>query len=181
MEKKLQTALFGGGCFWCMVPPFEELEGVITVLSGYSGGDEENPSYEDVSRGLTGHFEVVQITYDPAVISYSQLLDIFWKNIDPTDDGGQFVDRGNHYRPVIFYQTEEEREIAEKSKKALDDSRIFTYPIVTQILPAKAFWQAEEYHQNYHKKRAQHYNFYKMGSGRAGFLTKMWQKEKSGK
>ncbi len=173
--KKTESAVFGGGCFWCMEYPFEQLEGVIDVIAGYSGGDEKNPTYEQVSRGLTGHIEAVKVIYDPSVISFAELLDTYWRSIDPTDAGGQFADRGDHYKTAIFYRDEQEKKIAEESKKALDKSRIFDDPVVTRILPVKPFWPAEEYHQDYYKKNVFHYNSYKRGSGRAGFLERVWK------
>lgn len=172
---KNKEAVFGGGCFWCMEPPFEQLEGVVDVIAGYSGGDEVNPTYEQVSSGQTSHIESVRVTYDPDVISYEELLKTFWRSIDPTDEGGQFADRGDHYKTAIFYNTEEEKIAAQKSKKELDESRIFSKPVVTAILPAKPFYPAEEYHQNYYKKNVLHYNAYKVGSGRAGFLDSTWK------
>ncbi|MBM9521100.1 peptide-methionine (R)-S-oxide reductase MsrB [Desulforhopalus vacuolatus] len=173
-----RTALFGGGCFWCMEPPFEALDGVVNVTAGYSGGDEFHPTYEQVSHGLTGHIEAVQVVYDPSKISYRMLLDTYWRSIDPTDPDGQFADRGAQYRTAIFYDSEEEKREAEDSKRALDASHTFDSPVVTRILPAKEFYPAEEYHQGYHNKNVQHYNSYKTGSGRAGFLQKVWSGEK---
>ena len=170
-----KTAVFGGGCFWCMEPPFEVLEGVIEVKAGYSGGEEKNPSYEMVSSGQTLHIESVQVVYDPDKISFSQLLDTFWRYVDPTDPGGQFADRGDHYKTAIFYETDEEKKIAEESKKALGESGVFSRPIVTAIRPLKPFYPAEEYHQDYYKKNSVHYEAYKVGSGRAGFLTNTWK------
>lgn len=172
---KHKTAVFGGGCFWCMEPPFEVLDGVVDVKAGYSGGDEKNPSYEMVSSGQTLHIESVQVVYDPEKISFSELLDTFWRYVDPTDPGGQFADRGDHYKTAIFYDNEDEREIAEKSKKALDKSGVFTRPVVTAIRPLKPFYPAEEYHQDYYKKNSVHYEAYKVGSGRAGFLENTWK------
>jgi len=169
-----RVAVFGGGCFWCMEPPFEQLEGVVDVAAGYSGGDEANPTYGQVSSGRTSHIESVQVIYDPEKISYDELLDTFWRQIDPTDDGGQFADRGNHYRTAIFYNNEEEKEIAERSKKRLNDEKVFSRPVVTAIVPAKKFYRAEEYHQDYYKKNIVHYSAYKAGSGRAGFLKDTW-------
>lgn len=174
-----RSAIFGGGCFWCMEPPFEQLDGVVEVSAGYSGGDEVNPSYEQVAGGLTGHLEAVKVVYDPSKISYGELLEVFWRQVNPTDDGGQFADRGNHYRTAIFFSTEEERRIAEESKAALDKSGIFDRPVVTRILPAEPFYRAEEYHQDYYRKNVLHYAAYKRGSGRAGFLEETW-KEKPG-
>lgn len=177
-QEKLETAVFAGGCFWCMESPFEKISGVKEVISGYTGGSKENPTYEEVSSGRTGHVEAIQITYDPKIISYSQLLTIFWKQIDPTDPDGQFVDRGKQYRTAIFYKTNEEKKIAEKSKKELDKSNIFPYPIVTEILPLNVFYLAEEYHQDYYKKNPVRYNYYRYGSGRDQYLEKIWGKKK---
>lgn len=172
-----RTAVFGGGCFWCMEPPFELLDGVIDVKAGYSGGEVSNPSYEMVSSGQTLHIESVQVVYDPDKISFSELLDTFWRYVDPTDPGGQFADRGDHYQTAIFYETVEEKQIAEESKKALGESGVFKRPIVTEIRPVKPFYPAEEYHQDYYKKNSVHYHAYKVGSGRAGFLENTWKDE----
>jgi peptide methionine sulfoxide reductase msrA/msrB len=172
---KQQTALFGGGCFWCMEPPFEQLEGVTDVVAGYTGGSAEDATYEKVSRGKTGHYEAVRVTYDPETVSYDTLLDTFWRQIDPTDDGGQFADRGSHYKTAIFYTTEEQRLAAIRSKAALDASGIFEKPVVTDIVPAKPFYVAEEYHQNYYQKNVVHYSLYKEGSGRKGFIERVWK------
>jgi peptide methionine sulfoxide reductase msrA/msrB len=169
-----ELATFAGGCFWCMVSPFEELPGIKKVVSGYTGGHTENPTYEEVCSGTTGHVEAVQITYDPSVFPYEKLLDIYWQQIDPTDAGGQFVDRGSSYKTAIFYHTEEQKRKAEASKKALEESGRFDKPIVTPILPAKPFYEAEEYHQNYHKKNPYHYKRYREGSGRDAFIEKHW-------
>lgn len=170
-----RTAIFGGGCFWCMEPPFEQLKGVVDVKAGYSGGEEKNPSYEEVSSGRTAHIESVRVVYDPEQISFKDLLDTFWRYIDPTDDGGQFADRGNHYKTAIFYNDQEEKEIAERSKDELAASGVFTKPIATAIRPAMDFYPAEEYHQDYYKKNVAHYEAYKVGSGRAGFLERTWK------
>ncbi len=170
-----KTVVLGGGCFWCMEPPFEQLEGVIDVVAGYSGGEEKNPTYKDVSHGMTGHIESVQVTYDPAKISFKELLDTFWRYIDPTDTGGQFADRGNHYKTAIFYSSPEEKAMAEKSKEALGRAGVFSKPIVTAVLPVKPFYPAEEYHQDYYRKNVAHYEAYKVGSGRAPFLEKTWK------
>ncbi|PIE73305.1 MAG: methionine sulfoxide reductase [Deltaproteobacteria bacterium] len=169
------TAIFGGGCFWCMEPPFEALDGVLDVVAGYSGGKEESPSYELVSSGMTDHLEVVQVLYDPKKISYSQLIDTFWRHVDPTDPGGQFADRGTQYKTAIFYENDREKEIAERSKAALEASAVFDSPVVTAIVPRKPFYPAEEYHQDYYKKNVVHYTAYKTGSGRAGFLARTWK------
>lgn len=170
-----KRAIFAGGCFWCMEPPFENTEGVIDVAAGYTGGKTENPTYEEVSSGRTGHYEAVEIIYDPEKVSYEQLLSVFWHQIDPTDDGGQFADRGTQYFTAIFYLDEEQKKLAEASKKALDKSGIFDKPVITAILPAVPFYRAEEYHQDYYKKNILHYSMYKAGSGRAGFQKKTWK------
>ena len=174
---KEETAIFGGGCFWCMEPPFEQLDGVIEVVSGYTGGTEEDADYKKVSSGRTDHYEAVRVIYDPDKISYKELVETFWRQIDPTDDGGQFADRGSHYRTAIFYSTEEQRTVAEMSKEELDASKIFERPVVTSILPAKPFYMAEEYHQDYYQKNVLHYNMYKKGSGRQPFIERVWGKE----
>ncbi len=171
------AALFAGGCFWCMETPFEKLDGVLQVLSGYSGGPEKNPSYEQVSAGSTGHRETVKVTYDPAKITYEALLETFWRQIDPTDAGGQFADRGSQYRTAIFYGTEEERKAAETSKAALGSSGRFAGPIATEILPASEFYPAEDYHQDYYIKNHDHYMRYRIGSGREGYLRRVWGDE----
>ncbi len=173
-----RIATFAGGCFWCMEPPFENTKGVVDVIAGYTGGRVENPTYEQVSSGSTGHYEAVQVTYDPAKVSYEQLLDVFWHQIDPTDDGGQFADRGTQYFTAIFYHDQEQKELAEQSKKALDASGIFDKPIITAILPAEPFYRAEEYHQDYYRKNVMHYSMYKAGSGRADFLHQTWKNKK---
>ncbi len=173
---KHKTAVFGGGCFWCMEQPFEQLEGVIDVIAGYCGGNEKNPTYKEVAGGGTAHLESVQVVYDPEKITFKELLDTFWQAIDPTDPGGQFADRGNHYKTAIFFNDQQEKQIAEKSRAELDASGIFEKPVVTVIRPAQPFYPAEEYHQDYHKKNSAHYEAYKIGSGRAGFLQKAWKK-----
>lgn len=172
---RYKTATFAGGCFWCMEPPFENTEGVINAVAGYSGGHVENPTYEQVTSGTTGHYEAVQVTYDPEKVTYKQLLDVFWHQVDPTDDGGQFADRGTQYFTAIFYHDEEQKEQVEESKKALDASNIFDKPVITAILPVDKFYRAEEYHQDYYKKNVIHYSAYKAGSGRSGFLKETWQ------
>lgn len=144
----LKKAIYAGGCFWCMVKPFDRYEGVINVISGYTGGDLANPTYEQVCSGVTGHREAICITYDDNIISYNELLDIYWNAIDPTDEGGQFNDRGEHYKTAIYYFDEEQRKLAEESKKKLEESKIYSKPIATKILPAKEFYDAEEYHQD---------------------------------
>ncbi len=160
-----------------MEPPFEKLDGVISVVSGYTGGDQVDPSYQQVSSGRTNYMEAVQITYDPAIIGYHQLLRVFWKGIDPTDDGGQFADRGAHYRTAIFVHNDYERQVAEASRAGLVDSGIFGNEIVTEIRPATAFYPAEGYHQDYYKKNPTHYYAYRRGSGRTGFLERTWDEQ----
>jgi len=172
---KSELATFAGGCFWCMVKPFDKEEGILKVVSGYTGGTAENPTYEEVCSHTTGHYEAVQITFDPDVFSYEKLLDIFWRQIDPTDEGGQFHDRGSSYKTAIFYHTDEQREAAFASKEALEKSGVFSKPIVTEILPAKPFYEAEEYHQGYYKKHPIRYEMYRKGSGRAAFLKETWK------
>jgi peptide methionine sulfoxide reductase msrA/msrB len=176
-EANLQKATFAGGCFWCTEADFEKLPGVMKVVSGYTGGQKENPTYAEVSSGKTGHVEAVQVYYDPSKISYEELLHAFWKDIDPTDNGGQFVDRGGQYRSAIFYHNEEQKRLAEKSKEALGKSRRFDKPIVTEILPFTKFYVAEDYHQDYYKNHSLKYSIYRHGSGRDQFLEKVWGKE----
>lgn len=171
---KTEFATFAGGCFWCMEPPFEGKTGVTEVVAGYAGGTKPNPTYEDVCTGTTGHAEVVRVTFDPAVISYQKLLDIFWQNIDPTTENAQFADHGSQYRTAIFYHSDEQKRLAEKSKQALAQSGKFKDPLVTEIVPAGVFYRAEEYHQDYFKKQPFRYKGYSEGSGRAGFLKKTW-------
>ena len=170
----IKYATFAGGCFWCMAGPFQELNGVLDVKSGYTGGRTENPAYEDVCSGTSGHYEAVQITYDHSKVDYTLLLDTYWRQIDPTDPGGQFYDRGQQYQTVIFYYDEEQKELAFASKKELENSGRFNKPIVTKILPAQKFYPAEEYHQDYHKKNPEHYKSYKIGSGRQAFVCRTW-------
>ncbi len=176
-EVRQENATFAGGCFWCMEHPFEELDGVIDVVSGYTGGTKENPTYAEVSSGKTNHAESVQITYDPKKISYSELLDVFWRQIDPTDKNGQFIDRGRQYRTAIFYHTEEQKTLAEKSKAELERSGIFGKPIVTEITKASKFYKAEDYHQDYYKTHSLRYKIYRFGSGRDQYLKKIWGKK----
>jgi peptide methionine sulfoxide reductase msrA/msrB len=173
-DKNYQTATFAGGCFWCMEPPFEQLEGVVNVTAGYTGGKVENPTYEEVSSGETGHVEAVQIIYNSSIITYEELLDVYWKQIDPTDRRGQFADRGSQYRTAIFYHNEEQGRIAEESKKRLKDSGKFDKQIVTRILKASKFYKAEDYHQNYYINCPLRYNAYKKGSGREEFIKEKW-------
>ncbi len=175
--KGYKLATFAGGCFWCMVSPFDKLPGIEKVVSGYTGGHKENPTYEEVCSKDTGHFEAVQITFDPEKISYEQLLELFWRQIDPTDTEGQFFDRGEPYHTAIFYHSEEQKIKAETARKALATSGIFSKPIVTKILPAGPFYPAESYHQDYYKKEPSHYKSYRSGSGRDTFIEKHWKKE----
>jgi peptide methionine sulfoxide reductase msrA/msrB len=177
MVENARSAVFAGGCFWCTESDFEKVDGVIKAVSGYTGGRMENPTYKQVSAGGTGHIEAVKIVYDPEKISYDQLLDVFWLHVDPTDAGGQFVDRGDQYRSAIFYATEQERQMAETSKKALAASGHFDRPIVTDILPLGAFYDAEDYHQDYYKKNPLRYKWYRSGSGRDRFLEMTWAGE----
>ncbi len=176
-EMNLRKATFAGGCFWCTEADFEKLPGVVKVISGYTGGDKENPTYAEVSSGTTGHVEAVQVYYDPSKITYEELLDYFWKHVDPTDAGGQFVDRGAQYRSVIFYHDEEQKRLAEKSKEGLSKSGRFNKPIVTEILKFTKFYEAEDYHQDYYKTHPLKYKFYRYGSGRDQFLEKTWGKQ----
>ncbi len=176
-DRTTKIATFAGGCFWCTEADFEKLPGVVKVISGYTGGQKENPSYEEVSSGTTGHVEAVQVYYDPSKITYEELLDTFWRHIDPTDSGGQFVDRGSQYRSVIFYHDEEQKQLAEKSKEELGNSGKFDKPIETEILKFNKFYEAEEYHQDYYKKNPLRYKFYRYNSGRDQFLKKVWGQE----
>ncbi len=176
-EKQYELATFAGGCFWCMIKPFDTWPGIIKVISGYTGGDLPNPTYEQVCSDRTGHYEAVQITFDPTIISYSEILTTFWQSIDPTDAGGQFGDRGSSYQTAIFYHSEAQKQQAEQSKQELQVNGPFGgRPIVTPILSAKPFYPAETYHQDYYKKNPAHYQRYSVGSGRAGFLERTWKK-----
>lgn len=173
-QPALAVATFAGGCFWCMEPPFDDLDGVVATLSGYTGGWVENPTYEQVTSGTTGHAEAVQVVYDPARITYEKLLDVFWRNIDPTTPDRQFVDVGAQYRPAIFYHDEDQRRLAEQSRDRLGASGRFAEPIRTEIVPAAAFYPAEDYHQDYYKKNPIRYKLYRYGSGRDAFLERVW-------
>jgi len=172
----LKQATFAGGCFWCMESAFDHVPGVVQAISGYTGGDVAHPKYHQVGSGTTGHAESVRIYYDPKKTSYEKLLDVFWHQIDPTDSGGQFVDRGSQYRPAIFYHDEQQKKLAEKSKADLEKNGPFKKPIVVPIEPAKTFWKAEEYHQDFWKKNPGHYHRYRRGSGRDQFIEKTWGK-----
>lgn len=169
-----QIATFAGGCFWCMVKPFDEQPGIEDVISGYTGGQVENPTYQQVCSETTGHLEAVQITFDSDVYPYEKLVETYWTLIDPTDAGGQFYDRGESYTTAIFYHNDEQKKIAEESKMRLEQSEKFKKPIAVKILPAKAFYPAEEYHQQYYKKNPMHYERYQIGSGRAAFIQQHW-------
>ena len=177
VDDKYQKAYFAGGCFWCMEPPFEALEGVIGATSGYMGGTVENPTYEEVTTGETGHAEVVEILFDPEIVTYEELLEVFWRNIDPTALNYQFADVGSQYRTEIFTVDEEQKNLAEKSKVELDESGKFSKPIVTAISAAPEFYIAEEYHQDFYKKQSMRYKMYAQASGRKGFLEKTWQED----
>jgi peptide-methionine (S)-S-oxide reductase len=174
MNKGYEKATFAGGCFWCMEPPFDKLDGVISTTSGYTGGNEKNPTYQEVSAGKTGHAEAVQIVYDPGKVSYKKLLEVFWMQINPTTPDRQFVDVGSQYRPGIFYHDDKQRRLAEESKIEIAESGRFDGPIVTEITKAGAFWPAEDYHQDYYMKSPTRYKFYRFGSGRDRYLDKVW-------
>ncbi|KAB7673030.1 peptide-methionine (S)-S-oxide reductase MsrA [Bacillus sp. B1-b2] len=175
MNRVEELATFAGGCFWCMVKPFDKEPGIIKVTSGYTGGHTENPTYKEVCSETTGHFEAVQIMFNPDVFSYEKLLELFWQQIDPTDPGGQFYDRGQSYQTAIFYHNDKQKELAEKSKQELQNSGRFSKPIATKIISASTFYPAEEYHQDYYKKNPDHYNRYQIGSGRASFIQENWR------
>ena len=175
IEGEYQLATFAGGCFWCTESDFEKKEGVLDVVSGFSGGVEEDPTYKEVSSGATGHTEAIQVKFNPEVVSYSDLLDIFWTHVDPTDVDGQFVDRGKQYRPAIFYHDDEQKRLAKDSKKKLNDSGIFSKPITVEIVKFNSFYLAEDYHQNYYKKNPVRYKFYRSNSGRDKFLKNVWE------
>jgi len=177
MSNNTEKAYFGGGCFWCMEPPFEVLDGVIEATSGYMGGETENPTYEEVSMGNTGHVEVVEIEFDPNIITYDELLDVFWRNIDPTALNYQFADVGSQYRTEIFTVGAEQMEQALSSKQKLEDSGKFDKPIVTAITEAPTFYIAEEYHQDFYKKQSARYKIYAEASGRKGFLEETWSED----
>ena len=178
-DANLKKAIFAGGCFWCMEHPFDELPGVVSVTSGYSGGSKAKPTYEEVSSGSTGHAEAVQVVYDPAKVSYEKLVDVFWHNVDPLTANAQFCDHGTQYRSAIFYQDDEQKRVAEASKDTLTKSKRFDKPIVTQIAPASTFWPAEDYHQHYYKTHAVQYKFYRYNCGRDARLEQLWGKPNS--
>jgi peptide methionine sulfoxide reductase msrA/msrB len=174
VAQKTRTAVFAGGCFWCTESDFERVDGVIEAISGYTGGHVENPTYKQVSGGGTGHLEAVKVIYDPRKIDFNSLLEVFWRKVNPTDGGGQFVDRGDQYRSAIFYADHDERRLAEASKEKLARSGIFDQPIATDILPLGTFYPAEDYHQDYYQKNPIRYKWYRAGSGRDQFLQKVW-------
>ena len=176
----LATAIFAGGCFWCMEPPFDDLDGVVSTTSGYIGGNVDGPRYEQVAAGGTGHAEAVQVVYRPDQIGYGALLEVFWRNIDPLDAGGQFCDRGDQYRSAIFYSNDEQRRLAEQSRERLRQSARFDEPIVTAIVPASQFYRAEDYHQDYYLRNPLRYKFYRYGCGRDARLQKLWGPERAG-
>lgn len=175
--RKLEKATFAGGCFWCMEEAMDKMDGVVVSTSGYTGGQKANPTYEEVSSGMTGHTESVEVLYDPAKVTYAKLLEVFWRNIDPTVSDRQFCDQGNQYRPAIFYHNETQKRLAEESKRALDKSKPFKEPILTEISPASAFYPAEEYHQDFYQKNPIRYKFYKYNCGRAQRLQELWGKK----
>lgn len=172
------VATFAGGCFWCMEPPYDKLDGVISTTSGYTDGRTKNPTYTTVSSGRTGHTEAMQVVYDPAKVSFEQLVEVFWKNIDPTDVKGQFCDRGAHYRPTLFYHDEAQRELAERSRVELERNKPFEQDITTPIVAASTFYPAEEYHQDYYLKNPLRYNFYRSSCGRDKRLYQLWGSSK---
>jgi peptide-methionine (S)-S-oxide reductase len=174
-----KAAVFAGGCFWCMEHPFDELDGVVSVTSGYTGGAKASPTYQEVSAGITGHTEAVQVIYDPTKVSYQKLVDVFWRNIDPLTANAQFCDHGTQYRSAIFYQDDEQKRVAEASKEALTKSGRFDKPIVTQIAQASTFWPAEDYHQHYYKTNPVRYKFYRYNCGRDQRLEQLWGKPNS--
>jgi len=176
-KEDISVATFAGGCFWCIASDFENLEGVQDVVSGYTGGDTENPTYQDVCSGATRHVEAMQVRYDPRRVSYKDLLDFFWRHVDPTDGDGQFVDRGAQYRTVIFTHSDDQQRIAEESRQALDRSGIFHKPILTEIVPFTVFYKAEDYHQGYHRKDPLRYTHYRRASGRDQFLASVWKEK----
>ncbi len=178
LSAELQEAVFAGGCFWCLEPPFESLRGVRSVVSGYTGGEVKDPSYEQVVNGGTGHYEAVKVSYDDELISYKELLDVFWRNIDPTDRYGQFYDRGQQYQTAVFFSSQSEKLLAEESRQSLSATGKFDKEIVTEILPLSPFYEAEEYHQDFYRKNPERYYSYYAGSNRKGYLTSVWEDEK---
>lgn len=180
-NKNIETATFAGGCFWCSEADFEKVKGVKKVISGYTGGTKKDPTYEEVCYGETGHLEAVQVFYDPSVVTYQELLQVFWRHINPTDAGGQFADRGRQYKSAVFYHNEEQKNLAQISKEELDKSGRYAKPVVTEIIPFTKFYNAEDYHQEYYKKNPSHYKAYRKGSGRDWFINEVWGKNAGGK
>ena len=176
-NSKFEKATFAGGCFWCMQHPYDELKGVVSTTVGYTGGHRDNPTYEEVCAGETGHAEAIEILYDPTQINYSELLNVFWKNIDPTTLNKQFTDIGTQYRTAVFYHSEKQKQSAESSKEEMERSGIYDNPIVTEITPASTFYRAEDYHQKYYEKCPVRYKMYKSGSGREQYLENVWGTE----
>ncbi len=177
--EKTASAIFAGGCFWCMESPFDKLDGVISTTSGYIGGSTENPTYRQVTTGTTGHLEAVKVEYDPEKVSYNKLLDVFWRNIDPHDAGGQFCDRGEQYTTAIFYLTDDQKRLADASKQSLESGGKLNAPVVTPVKPAPKFYAAEDYHQDYYKKNPLKYRLYRSGCGRDARLEEVWGKAAS--
>ncbi|MEM7400487.1 MAG: peptide-methionine (S)-S-oxide reductase MsrA [Pseudomonadota bacterium] len=168
-------AIFAGGCFWCMEPPFDKLDGVISTISGYTGGHTDNPTYKQVSKETTGHYEAIEVSYDPSKIDYTTLLNVFWRNVDPLDAHGQFCDKGSSYRTAIFYLDEEQKKLAEESKQQLNDSDRFKQEVVTEVLEASRFYPAEDYHQDYYQKNPLRYKYYRFSCGRDARLEELWK------
>lgn len=168
-------ATFAGGCFWCLEADFDKLEGILETTSGYIGGHKDDPTYKEVSSGSTGHYEAVQVQYDPSILSYDDLLKTFWTHVDPTDDGGQFCDRGGQYRTGIFVHSEEQRTAATESKRRINDSHVLPDPVVTEIIDATTFYPAEQYHQNYYKKNPIRYRYYRYSCGRDKRVNELWE------
>ncbi|MCZ6800564.1 MAG: peptide-methionine (S)-S-oxide reductase MsrA [Nitrospirae bacterium] len=168
-------ATFAGGCFWCMEPPFDKLDGVLSTTSGYIGGHKDNPTYEEVSAGVTGHTEAVQIEYNPSLVTYEQLLEVFWRNVDPTTSDRQFCDKGSQYRTGIFFHTGEQEQLAKRSKASLQETKPFAESIVTEITDATEFYHAEEYHQDFYQKNPIRYHYYRFGCGRDARLAELWE------
>jgi peptide-methionine (S)-S-oxide reductase len=175
-ESQYAKATFAGGCFWCMEEVYEKVQGVVSVISGYTGGPLANPTYEQVSAGGTGHTESVEVTYDPTKVTYQHLLDVFWHNVDPTTPNAQFCDHGSQYRTAIFYHDETQKRLVDESKQAVESSKSFPQPIVTEIVPTSIFYSAEDYHQDFYKKNPVRYKFYKWNCGRSQRLEQLWGK-----
>lgn len=178
-DRKLEVATFASGCFWCTESDFDKVKGVVETTSGYMGGTTPDPTYEQVSTGTTGHAEVLQLKYDPREVTYEELLDVYWRNVDPLDGGGQFCDRGSQYRPAIFYHTEEQKRLAETSKTTLEESGRFDQPIAVEITTASTFTPAEDYHQDFYLRNPVRYTFYRIGCGRDARLEALWGKSKT--